>query len=108
MNAQLLLVGEARIVDAIDSGVGVEQIGDFLRVGLLAIKAEGQCLRTPQQKEAVEWRQPCTFAVLDEVELVANLFVVDDDGTSHDVAVAAKELRRRVQDDVSPECEWAL
>ena len=91
------LIGESGKVNPIHCRMSVEQFGDGSRVGLLAVEPQRQRLHPTQQEIAVERRQSGAFAVLDEIQLLPQFFIVDYDGASHHIAVTAEKLRRRMQ-----------
>ncbi len=85
-----------------------QELGDALRVFLLAIEPQRERLGAAQQQVRIERAESRAFAVLDEVDLFGERLVVDGDDAGEHVAVPAERLRRRMNNDICAERERVL
>src|SRR5205823_1143247 len=96
------LFGGANAASAVDACV--------IRARVVAVLAHPHCerLHSAQHEPAVERAGNRAERLLQEEQPLRNRRIVRRDEAADDVRVAAEVLRRRVQNDVRAEREWAL
>ena len=102
------VVGQARVVDALDAGRDDERLGDGLRVPRVPLHPHRERLDATGGQVGVERRRDRTRAELQELHLRRELLVREHDGSADDVGVSAEVLRGRVHDDVGAERQRLL
>ncbi|CAM5665895.1 hypothetical protein SSPIM334S_07589 [Streptomyces spiroverticillatus] len=94
------VLGQARVEDLGDLGVGGQHVGDARRVLAVPVHAYGEGLDPAQHQPGVEGTGDGTHRVLMEHQLLGDSGVVGDERTPDDVRVPAHVLGGRVHDDV--------
>lgn len=100
--------GQARVDDILDTGGGLEDLGNGQGALGVLLHAQVQGLQTTVGQEAVKGRRNGTDRVLEEGELGVDLLVGGDGNTHDDIRVSVDVLGDRVDNNVGTELERVL